>query len=129
MRSLAALVVASVGLAGCAGSQDDAATIPALRLLDAAAGRDGAAACAALAAPTRDELEQSTGKPCVEAVLEEGLGDGEGPASVEVYDTMAQVVVGAETVFLSRYDGQWKVIAAACTAVPDRPYDCGIGLP
>jgi hypothetical protein len=118
-----------MGLAGCAGSQDDAATTAALRLLDAAAGRDGAAACAALAAPARDELEQSSGKPCAEAILEEELGDGEGRASVKVYDTMAQVVVGAETVFLSRYDGRWKVVAAACTPVPGRPYDCSIGLP
>ena len=129
LRRLGVLAVAVLALASCAGSQDDAATTAALLLLDAAAGRDGAAACAALAGPTRDELEQSSGKPCEEAVLEEGLGDGEGPASVEVYETMAQVVVGSETVFLSRYDGRWKVVAAACTAVPGRPYDCSIGLP
>jgi len=129
VRDLAVLVVACAALAGCGGTQDDAATTAARRLLDAAAAGDGPGACAALAAPTRDELEQSSGKPCEEAVLEEGLGDGEGPASVEVYETMAQVVVGSETVFLSRYDGRWKVVAAACTAVPGRPYDCSIGLP
>ena len=28
-----------------------------------------------------------------------------------------------------RYDGRWRVVAAACTPVPDRPYDCSIGLP
>ncbi|MFC7726559.1 hypothetical protein ACFQW6_15725 [Nocardioides sp. GCM10028917] len=128
MRDLAVLVVACAALAGCGGTQDDAATTAARRLLDAAAAGDGPGACAALAAPTRDELEQSSGKPCEEAVLEEELG-GDGPASVEVFDTMAQVVVGAETVFLSRYDGRWRVVAAGCTPVPDRPYDCSIGLP
>jgi hypothetical protein len=129
VRDLAVLGVACAAFSGCGGTQDDAATTAARRLLDAAAGRDGAAACAALAAPTRDELEQSSGKPCAEAILEEELGDDEGRASVKVYDTMAQVVVGAETVFLSRYDGRWKVVAAACTLVPGRPYDCSIGLP
>ena len=128
MRDLAVLVVACAALAGCGGTQDDAATTAARRLLDAAAAGDGPGACAALAAPTRDELEQSSGKPCEKAVLEEELG-GDGPASVEVFDTMAQVVVGAETVFLSRYDGRWRVVAAGCTPVPDRPYDCSIGLP
>lgn len=129
MRDAAVLGVACAALTGCGGTQDDAATTVARRLLDAAAASDGAAACAALAAPTRDELEQSSGKPCEEAVLEEDLGGGDGPASTEVFDTMAQVVVGAETVFLSRYDGRWRVVAAACTPVPGRPYDCGIGLP
>ena len=127
-RLVALACAASLCASGCAGSQDDAATTAALRLLDAAAAGDGVAACAALAAPTRDELEQSSGKPCEEAVLEEELG-GDGSASVEVFDTMAQVVVGAETVFLSRYDGRWRVVAAGCTPVPDRPYDCSIGLP
>jgi hypothetical protein len=129
VRDLAVLGVACAALAGCSGTQDDAATTVARRLLDAAAASDGAAACAALAAPTRDELEQSSGKPCEEAVLEEDLGGGDGAASAEVFDTMAQVAIGAETVFLSRYDGRWRVVAAACTPVPDRPYDCSIGLP
>ena len=48
---------------------------------------------------------------------------------VEVFDTTAQADVGSETLFLSRFDGRWLVIAAACTPVPERPYDCSIGLP
>lgn len=127
---LVALAVAAAVLTGCAGTQDDAATAAALELIDAADARDGAAACAALAPPTRDELEQSSGKPCDEAVLAEEIGAGDEAATrTQVFDTMAQVVVGAETLFLSRYDGRWMVVAAACTAVPDRPYDCSIGLP
>jgi hypothetical protein len=129
MRSLTVVVVAATALSGCAGSEDDAATTAALRLLDAAAGGDGTAACAALAAPTRDELEQSSGKPCEEAVLEEELAGASGADRVDVFDSMARVVAGSQTVFLSRYDGRWKVVAAACTPVADRPYDCSIGLP
>lgn len=118
-----------LALGGCAGSQDDAAGAAAERLLTAAGQGDGAAACDALAPPTRGELEKSAGKPCEEAVLEEDLTQGEGPARVTVFDSMAQVVRGPETVFLSRFDGEWLVVAAACTPVPGRPYDCSIGLP
>jgi hypothetical protein len=126
------LVVAGTGallLAGCAGSQDAAAGSAAQDLLRAAGTGDGAAACALLAPGARDELEQQAGKPCDRAVLEEDLGRGTGEVSVEVFETMAQAHVGAETVFLSRYDGRWLVIGAACTPVPGRPYDCSIGLP
>jgi hypothetical protein len=116
-------------LAGCAGSQDAAAGSAAQDLLDAVRDGDGAAACAALAAPTREELEQTSGKACPAAVLEEDLSEGTGDVRVQVFDSMAQVQVGAETLFLSRFDGTWLVVAAACTDVPTEPYDCSIGLP
>ena len=116
-------------LSGCAGSQDEAAGDSARRLLDAAQGSDGATACAQLAPAARSELEQQSGRTCEEAILEEDLGDGSGELVVEVFDTMAQARVGDQTVFLSRYDGRWLVVGAACTPVSDRPYDCSIGLP
>lgn len=116
-------------LAGCAGSQDAAAGSAAQDLLDAVRDRDGAAACAVLAAPTRDELEQTAGRACPSAVLEEDLSGGTGDVRVQVFDSMAQVRIGTETVFLSRFDGRWAVVAAGCTAVPGEPYDCSIGLP
>ncbi len=116
-------------LAGCAGAQDEPAVSSARGLLDAASGGDGAAACELLAPAARSELEQQAGAPCEEAVLDEDLGDGSGEAAVEVFDTMAQVRIGDQTVFLSRYDGDWLVVGAACTPVPNRPYDCSIGLP
>ena len=71
-------MLVAVSLSGCAGSQDEAATHAAVGLLDAAAQRDGVAACGFLATPTRDELEQSSGTPCEQAVLEEDLGAGDG---------------------------------------------------
>lgn len=116
-------------LAGCAGTQDAAAGAAAERLLSAAGQGDGAAACDALAPATRSELERTSGEPCEEAVLDEGLEADGGPATVTVFDSMAQVVRGAQTVFVSRFDDEWLVVAAACTAVPSRPYDCSIGLP
>jgi hypothetical protein len=128
-RRLAVGIPFALLLAGCAGSQDAAAGSAAQDLLDAVRDRDGAAACAALAAPTREELEQTSGKACPAAVLEEDLSEGTGDVRVQVFDSMAQVQVGAETLFLSRFDGTWLVVAAACTDVPTEPYDCSIGLP
>ena len=121
--------VATALLTGCAGSQDEPAGSSARRLLEAAQGGDGAAACEQLAPAARSELEQQSGTACEEAILEEDLGDGSGELVVEVFDTMAQARVGDQTVFLSRYDGRWLVVGAACTPVPGRPYDCSIGLP
>jgi hypothetical protein len=116
-------------LGGCAGAQDDAAGSAAERLLTSAGQGDGAAACDLLAPATRSELEKASGKPCEEAVLDEDLGAGDGPTRVTVFDSMAQVVRGSQTVFLSRFDDAWLVVAAACTPVASRPYDCSIGLP
>lgn len=126
---MSCLVVAAGTLGACGGTQDAAASSAAQQLLDAVGRGDGAAACDALAPPTRSELEDSSGKPCAQAVLDEDLGDGSGRKHVEVFDTMAQVALGSDTLFLSRFDGQWLVVAAACTRVAGRPYDCSIELP
>jgi hypothetical protein len=128
-RRLGAAGAAALLLPGCGGAQDEPATSAARGLLEAAHSGDGATACELLAPAARSELEQQAGAPCEEAVLDEDLGDGSGEVTADVFDTMAQVRVGEETVFLSRYDGRWLVVAAACTPVPDRPFDCGIGLP
>jgi hypothetical protein len=129
MHLLALGLPVAVLLVACGGSQDAAAGSAAQDLLSAVRDRDGAAACAALAAPTRDELEQTSGKACPTAVLEEDLSGGTGDVRVQVFDSMAQVRVGAETLFLSRFDGRWLVVAAACDPVAREPYDCSIGLP
>ncbi|WP_246850035.1 hypothetical protein [Nocardioides xinjiangensis] len=116
-------------LAACAGSQDAPARSAAQQLLRAVDTGDGSAACALLAPAARDELEQQSGRPCERAVLQEDLGSGSGAAHVEVYDSMAQVRLGADTVFLSRFDGRWLVVGAACTPVAGRPYDCSVAVP
>ena len=116
-------------MTACSGTQDATVTAVAQDLLTAGGNGDGARACDLLAPATRQELEDTRGTSCARAVLEEDLSAGSGAARVKVFDSTAQAVVGAETLFLSRYDGTWLVIAAACTAVPERPYDCRIGLP
>lgn len=124
-----AVVTCALLTAACGGTQDAEVSRAATGLLSAVRGGDGQAACALLAPAVRSELEDTSGEPCDRAVLEEQLGDGSGPVEVEVFDTNAQAVVGSETLFLSRFDGQWLVIAAACTRVPGAPYDCSVGLP
>ena len=98
----------------------------ATRFYEAYTADDGAAACAELAPKTKSELEQSSGKPCDEAVLEEDVPETSAPLDVHVFGTQARVRWDGETTFLARFQGGWKVMAAACTARPDQPYDCGI---
>lgn len=117
-------------LTACGGTQDAEAATAARQLLTAAADGDGGGACELLAPATRDELEQSSGTPCAEAVVEQDLGSsGAERVAVEVFDTDAQARAGGATLFLSRFDGRWLVVAAACERVPQEPYDCGIELP
>ncbi len=125
--SCSALALVTVGLlAGCSGTQEHEAASVAQRFLAAAQQQEGEEACSLLAPAARSELEQSSGQSCDAAILEEDLGAEGAPSTVEVFDTMAQARFESETVFLSRFDGEWLVVAAACTPVPGRPYDCSI---
>jgi hypothetical protein len=121
------LLLAMATLVGCdAGAgQRDAASTAALRLLTAVSAKDGAAACGLLAPDTSAELEQSAGKPCAEAVLDEDLPGPATVTAVDVYGQWAQVVLTDDTVFLAAFPGGWRVVAAGCTPRgKDRPYDC-----
>ena len=75
---------------------------------------DGAAACALLAPTTRSELEQSTGKECAVAILEEAPDAGGDGGDVQVFGVMAQVRWDGDTVFLTRMPDGWRVLAAGC---------------
>jgi hypothetical protein len=121
-------VSALLVMAGCGsvGERGDAAGTVAVRMLSAVQGRDGAGACAVLAPDTVAELEESAGKPCGEAILDEDLpGPGTVTAS-EVYGQWAQVRLTGDTVFLAAFPGGWLVVAAGCTPRPNRPYDCAL---
>lgn len=115
-------------LAGCgsAGERGDAAAAVATRMLTAVDGNDGAGACAVLAPETVSELEESAGKPCAEAILDEDLPAPGAVTGAEVYGQWAQVRLASDTVFLATFPGGWRVVAAGCTARQDRPYDCAL---
>src|SRR4051812_5559396 len=87
--------------------------------------QDGAGACALLAEATVDELEQSAGKPCPKAVLEE-TDDGGGRVDGSRYGTMAQVRYRSDVLFLTRGPDGWRVFAAACKPSRGAPYDCDV---
>src|SRR5690242_19166387 len=130
-RRMAALLlppVALVALAGCAtaGGRGEAAAGVATRLLTAVQGKDGAAACALLAPDTASEVEQSGGKPCAEAILDEDLPGPGAVTGTAVYGQWAQVRIGGDTVFLAVFPGGWRVVAAGCKPRGDRPYNCEV---
>ena len=81
-------------------------------------------ACHDLAPETAAKLVQSAGKACPAALEEEDLPDAGPVEGIEAFGTMAQVHFGQDTVFVSRFEDGWKVMAAACSPVPSRPYDC-----
>lgn len=122
-----ALALVTVGmLAGCSDTQEHEVAAVAHRFLVAAQEQEGREACSLLAPAARSELEQSSGQECEVAILEEDIGTDGAPPSVQVFDTMAQARFDNDTVFLSRFDGEWLVVAAACTPISGRPYDCSI---
>ena len=124
---LGAVALASAALlTSCGGTQDDAAGSVAQQLLSDAAQQRGDKACSLLAPAAREELADSSGRPCAEAILEEGLGASASPVDVRVYDPMAHVRFATDTVFLSRFDGERLVVAAACVPRAGGPYDCDI---
>jgi hypothetical protein len=127
-RSTLALVCLGVAVVttACGSPADQAAEKQATDLRSALASQDGDAACAALAPRTASELEQSAGKPCPRAILEEKLPtDGE-VSGVRVFGTMAQVKYDGETVFLSRFPDGWRVSAVGCTEGAAGLYDCAV---
>ncbi len=120
--ALAGLCVAL--LAGCSGSQDDAVAEVAREFHEAVAAGDGAAACGVLAPTTRSEVEQSAGKQCAVAILEEQIPGVSGEGSSSVFGTMAQVRYAGDVVFLTRMPAGWRVLAAGCVERSVGPANC-----
>jgi hypothetical protein len=122
--ALAALALSA--LAGCAsvGERGTAAAAVATRLLTAVDDKDGAAACAVLAPDTASALEQSAGKPCAQAILDEDLPAPGAVTGVDVYGQWAQVRLADDTIFLAVFPGGWRVVAAGCVPRQNRPYNC-----
>lgn len=114
-----ALAAASV-LGACGAADKSDVSTAAQRFYDAVGSGDGAGACELLAAPTRASLEQSAGKPCGQAVLDEDLPTTDELIGVEVHGQMAMVRWTHDSTFLTRYADGWLVYATDCTPPPDR---------
>jgi hypothetical protein len=113
-------------VSGCSSSPHGV-SVAAEGFYRALADSDGTTACALLSAAARTELEQSAGKTCPEAVLEEDLPEPDGVESAQAYGTMAIVTSAGDTMFLSRFPQGWLVTAVGCqlTDQADR-YDCSV---
>ena len=122
----ALLVLAVVAVAGCGGGDPAAPEAAATAFARAAAGGDGARACALLSPAVRDALASRSGS-CPDAVSAEPPPGAAPVVRAERYGQQARVVTDADTIFLSRFPDGWKVIAAGCTAGGGgKPYDCTI---
>jgi hypothetical protein len=123
--SMAVGILVALALTACApGEQDDAA-----RAADdfvAAVGEgDAESACALLAPATVEELEQSSGAPCVESVLEEAEAAGD-RVRESTFGAMSQVRYADDVLFLGHFDAGWLVVAAGCVEQRGGLYSCGI---
>jgi hypothetical protein len=85
---------------------------------------DGTAACALLAPATVEDLEDTSGQSCPEAILGQHLPDAQQVRDTAAFGRAAQVLMDADAVFLSRFGDLWLITAAGCTPRGDRPYDC-----
>ena len=93
--------------------------------LAAARAKDATTLCRLLT-PAAAESAVTGDQTCPQAVGDLRL-PGAGPVGqVEVWSDRAQVKAGADTLFLTRIDGDWRVSAAGCSARPGRPYDCEV---
>jgi hypothetical protein len=123
---VAILACGLLALGGCQSAQDADVASSANAFYTAVADLDGTRACTWFAATTRTELEDSSGKPCDQAVLEENLTAPSGPAVVETYGFMAQIRYVDETTFLTRFPGGWRVLAVGCVPAQSSGYDCQV---
>ncbi len=119
-----ALVAAALLLAGCSSGRGSDVEQTVGDFGTAWEAQDGAAVCDLLAPVTRQEVESSTGMGCAEGVLELDLQPPGAVSKVQVFATAAQARAEADTVFLSQYDGGWRVLAAGCEPQGEQPYDC-----
>ncbi|MFF5482134.1 hypothetical protein ACFY5C_33115 [Streptomyces sp. NPDC012935] len=83
-------------------------------------------ACALLAPGTLEELEQSAGSPCAQALRAKRPTPGSAVRRTDVYGNQARAVLAADTLFLSHFAAGWRVVAAGCEQRPQEPYQCRI---
>ena len=113
-------------VAGCGSAQEDPALRSADAFYSAVAAQDGAAMCELLTRVTRSELEQSAGKPCDQAVLEEKIPSVREHGNIQVFGTMAQAMYDGDTMFLTRFGDRWLVTAVGCSLGESGIYDCQV---
>ena len=92
--------------------------------LAAAQAGDAARLCGLLT-PAAAESAATGDETCEQAVGDLDLPGGT-VGRIELWSDEAQVRAGADTLFLVRLSGGWRVNAAGCRPQGDRPYDCDV---
>ncbi|GKQ41839.1 hypothetical protein [Streptomyces sp. A012304] len=124
--AVAVLLAAALGACGTVPERHDQVRDAATAFEHALRERAYDRVCALLAPGTREELEQSSGSPCPDAVGEEPLPAGGAVRTTDVHGNQARAVLTTDTLFLSHFDAGWKVVAAGCEPRGERPYQCRI---
>ncbi|MFC9816997.1 hypothetical protein ACFVJM_33610 [Streptomyces virginiae] len=115
-------------LCGCGASASrlDGARQAATAFEETLARADYNAACELLAPQTRQQLEQDSEKPFGPALADERLPTADPVGTTQVYGRQALLQLDGDTLFLSQFDGGWKIVAAGCQPRPDEPYRCSL---
>ena len=122
---LVAALALLVGVTGC-GTDDDATAARGVvdAFFAALEGDDGEKACEQLNPETRAALEDQEKSACRDAITQLDLQASD-VERVQVYgrSAMAELSDG-EAAFLDQEQSGWRISAAGCRPVGDRPYDC-----
>jgi hypothetical protein len=113
-------------LAGCGSPRAGSASSAARHFEDAVAAEHWPTACDLLAPSTREELERSEGTPCDAALPHSSIRDPGLLRSVHPFGTMAVARFAEDTVFLTRPDHRWLVLAAGCAPGSGAAYECRV---
>jgi hypothetical protein len=123
---LLGFVALAATLGGCSSAgQDTSGAAAAAEAFHAATAQgDGAVACSRLSVRVAEELQQSAGTPCAQAVLAADVPNASRVRDVQVWGGRGMVVLDHDVVFVAEFDAGWRVTAAGCSPRKDRPYDC-----
>ncbi|MFJ9078804.1 hypothetical protein ACIRO3_26720 [Streptomyces sp. NPDC102278] len=128
MRPIGLVLAAAVPLVGCGAPavRVEGAQAASRGFEQALAARDFVTACDLTAPETRAALEEGEKQRCSKALAGQGLPVSHAMAGVEVYGRQAMVRLDSDTLFLSQFEGGWKVVAAGCRPRGDKPYRCTV---
>lgn len=123
-----ALAASAVLLAsGCGTGSTAGPSAAAVGFAKAVEGRQGDQACSLLAPATRSQLESSQGKPCAQAVLDQGVPPSTAVRRAEQYGSESLVVLDRDVMFVAKFSIGWRVVAAGCKNRGAKlPYDCQV---
>lgn len=116
-------------LTSCSGGRGvDAAPVEAATraFLAAIHNGQGGVACRLLSPGAIREVQQSERKPCAQAITSVRLKASGGIQRTAVYVRTAEIHLTNSVMFLSPFNGRWKIYAAGCTATSYPPYDCAV---